>query len=295
MPHSSGGGSHGGGSHGGSHSSSHGGSGGSRSGISKTPYPGAKRYRYYRGGVERYIYSKTPPSEAFSPVRLLIGLVYLPFIFAVLSMLMPAYNTYFAKRDRTVIIKDEAACGIESDKALSETLEEFNKKTKVTPAIITISNETWQKNYSSLEDYAYDRYLAEFKDEMHWLIIYSRSEEDHVDWYWEGMQGDYTDPIITEKVSSIFRFTFQEELEKDSENIAQAFNKAFSKSCEETSKGNIFTRNPEVFMAIAVTAFLLFHAYFMLGLYNLKYRNAEPAPEEENLENYPDNNGFEHL
>ena len=120
---------------------------------------------------------------------------------------------------------------------------------------------------------------------MHWLIVYSQSDSDSTDWYWEGMQGDYTDSIINEKVCSVFRYTFQDELEKNKGELSSALDKAFTNAIEETSKSNFIKRNPQIIMAIAVSAFLIFHAYFMLGLNDLKYRNADPAPENE----------FEHL
>ena len=68
MPHSSGGGSHGGGSHhfSSSHSSSHrssSGGGSSRIRTSRTYFPGARRFVYYRNGVPNYVYSDTDLSK----------------------------------------------------------------------------------------------------------------------------------------------------------------------------------------------------------------------------------------
>ena len=34
------------------------------------------------------------------------------------------------------------------------------------------------------------------------------------------------------------------------------------------------------FSALFTLAFVAFHAYFMMGLYEWKYRKAEPAPED---------------
>ena len=64
MPHSGGGGSHSGGSHSSSHSSSshhysssHGSSSGSSRRTSSTPFPGAKRFLYYKDRTPHFIYA----------------------------------------------------------------------------------------------------------------------------------------------------------------------------------------------------------------------------------------------
>ena len=88
MPHSSGGGSHGGGSHGGSH-----GSRGS-SGFSSRPYPGARRYRYMHHGRPRYVYSRSDPSKAASPLRFLLILFYIPFLAAIFVPVKTGINSY---------------------------------------------------------------------------------------------------------------------------------------------------------------------------------------------------------
>ena len=257
--------------------------------MSTRPYPGARRYSYYHRGEKKYIYSRRDPSQAFSPIRLLIGLVYLPFLFAIFTIAQPIFNAQFGKHDTAIVIKDEINV-LKSD-ALDPVLEPFLKKTNVTPAVITVSNETWQRNYSNLEDYAFDRYLAEFNDEMHWLIVYSQPKDAgnnvrETDWYWEGMQGNDTDSVLNEKVTSAFRYTFQQELEQNGD-VTKALSKAFTAATEKAKKPNIF-ENMQFWFIIGMLAFICFHAYFMLGFNDLKYKNAEPAFEDEdNGDNVP--------
>ena len=86
-------------------------------------------------------------------------------------MLKPALKVLPKNYDHTIIIKDEANV-INDEAALKKELERFRDKTGVTPSVVTVHNETWA-NYGRLEEYAYDRYLREFDDEMHWLIVYS--------------------------------------------------------------------------------------------------------------------------
>lgn len=173
MPRSSGGGSRGGGSRGGgSRSRSHGGrhrSGSSIPPIRLTPYPGARRYRYYRGGRYHYFYTARQ-GKVFSPARLVLGFVYIPFLLPIGASLLASVSQYVVKNDAPIVIKDEANL-LEDDSGLENALSEFYEKTNITPAIITVNNESWQNNYSSLEDYAYDRYLIEFTDEMHCVFV----------------------------------------------------------------------------------------------------------------------------
>ena len=282
MPHSSGGGSHGGGSHGGSHhSGSHGGS--SRPSISSRPYPGARRYRYYRHGRYHYFYSSRK-GKIFSPARLLLGFVYLPFLIPVGSMLVTPIAKRFQKYDTRIIVKDEANV-IKDNSSLENALSDFYKKTHITPAVVTVHNESWQSNYSTLEDYAYDRYLAEFDDEMHWLIVYSEPtapDSTFNDWYWEGMQGDDTDGVLTTYVTGQFNMDFQERLEANSADLGTNLADSFNVATKLAKKPGILPPLHQIAPALFMLGFLLFHAYFMLGLNELKYRNAELDPDDPN-------------
>ena len=172
MPHSSGGGSHSGGSHSssGSHSS-HSSSGGGSSGgyhsnrrTSDKPFPGSKMYLYYQDRKPRFIYSN-----------------------------------YDLKNKKPDFVIEDNLDIFENEKNLKRSMKAFYEETGIVPAVITVKNEDWNKEYSSLEKYAYDEYVARFPDEAHWLIVYSEEIKDNGfnDWYWEGMQGDRTDPVLT--------------------------------------------------------------------------------------------------
>ena len=282
MPHSSGGGSHGGGSHGGgSHHSSSRGGGSSRPSISRQPYPGARRYRYYRHGRYHYFYSSRK-GKIFSPARLLLGFVYLPFLIPVGSLLITPIAKRFQKYDTRIIVKDEANV-IKDHSSLDNALSGFYQKTHITPAVVTVRNESWQSNYSSLEDYAYDRYLAEFDDEMHWLIVYSEPtapDEKFNDWYWEGMQGDDTDSVLTSYVTGQFNFDFQQRLEAGNTDLGKNLADSFNVATNLAKKPGILPPLSQIGPTLFMLGFLMFHAYFMLGLNELKYRNAELDPDD---------------
>lgn len=289
MPHSSGGGSHGGGSHGGG---SHGGSHGSgSSGVSRSYYPGSRRYRYHHRGTTRYIYSKTDPSKAFSVGRLLIGIFYIPFIAVSIGMISSQAKAMTPCSDKRIIIEDSA--GVVYDKEeLEQSLENFMDKSGVTPAVFTLNNENWMNSYNSLEDYAYDLYLSKFKDEKHWLIVYSTPvDRNSNDWYWEGMQGDDTDPVLTSNVTARFRMDLQSRLENGDGDAGGEIARSFDTITSMIKKPDLGSFLKAIGPGLGVLAFVIFHAYFMLGFNDLKYKDAVLDEDESIPDTIPTSSG----
>ncbi len=176
--------------------------------------------------------------------------------------------------NHNIVLKDEAGV-IDNEDELYKELERFMDKTGVTPSVVTIHNEEWE-NYYTLENYAYDRYLQEFDDEMHWLIVYSEPTEPDPrfnDWYWEGMQGDDTDPVITVDKANEFNRRLHGELEHGTE-FGTAVKTSFSEFTDNYSRSFDFE---QLFPGLFILGFVAFHAYFVLGFSELKYRNAVPA------------------
>ncbi|MBR6959117.1 MAG: hypothetical protein IKH76_01420, partial [Clostridiales bacterium] len=132
--------------------------------------------------------------------------------------------------DTKIVIDDRT--GILSpveEENLRDKFEVFQYKTNITPAMITVNNEDWNKNYTSLENYAYDLYVNTFDDESHWLFVYSQpvnKTSGFVDWYWEGMQGDLTDKILTPGKTTRFNNNVQRKLLKDDYTVGDAFAEA---------------------------------------------------------------------
>ena len=220
MPHSSGGGSHGGGSHGGG---SHGGSGPH---ISSHYFSGARRYRRYHTstGQEEYVYADRMPQKAGIGGIIFIGVMALIFTGAVSAgikndipkKLGAHYLDSPAVYDNIDVIKDEDA--------LLNTLNEYQELTGICPVIHTEYVDKWLDSYEDLESYTFDAYVDNFSDEEHFVIVYTIPREDaqlmkegviHIPNYaWEAVQGDYTDPILTETVFSKFANTVQDALER---------------------------------------------------------------------------------
>lgn len=286
MPHSSGGGSHGGGSHGGSH----GGSGGSPSGISNKYYPGSKRYVYYTNHKPEYIYSNSDPTKV--NIHTLIGAILTiammvliaPFmIIATLgTMGKPISDSY---SDKGVAIIDNA--GVLTDSAeLEEELNVFYEKTHISPTLVTVNNEDWQSHYTSLENYAYEWYVTHYDDESHWVIIYSQPVNPHPsfnEWYFEGMQGDDTDRILTSTITGKFNDeVYTHLLDTKDYSIADSFGAALHNQVNEKVLNPFAAFMQSVFVIIS---FLLFEGIFIAFLIYMtlpkkKYKNAMECPLE---------------
>ncbi len=289
MPHSSGGGSHGGGSHGGSHHSS-GSRGGSSRRVRSSYFPGARRFCYYSHHRPVYVYADHDITQTFSPANLIMILFYIPFFIGIFAMFGSAVHhpkKLADNYDTSIVIQDELGV-IDNQAMLQETLGQFYQKTGVTPAVVTVTNDEWLGKYDDLENFAYDKYVNLFDDEKHWLIVYSQPagtaaigrSDDFVDWYWEGMQGDDTDDIITEKKADVFTNNLQKYLTARSRySVGMAVNTAFNDITPSIMDTEIIWG--EIFMGLGMLAFIALHMCIMLGLTPKarKYRKATEIPQ----------------
>ena len=230
MPHSSGGGSHGGGSHGGSHGGS-----GSSSRISKTYFAGASRYIFYNNGTLDEVYANVDPKQNAKTGRVLlstvVGFIGVIYTIALLAGAFHNPSRMTTDYDTAIYISDGAhLMTVEEQGKLMTSLEKFQDETGITPCVMTVNNEAWEDR-SSLEQHAYDLYVERFKDEKHWLIVYSQPKNPDAsfnDWYWEGMQGNDTDGILTDSYTNRFNKSLQKKLLKESKySVGEAIGEAF--------------------------------------------------------------------
>jgi hypothetical protein len=279
MPHSSGGG---GGSFGGGGGSfdSGSGSGGSSYHTSENYFPGADRYVYYENGQPRYIYSNSDPAKGASKWRFLILLAYIPFFAFLFPLFSGVYNRPVrldTGYETSIVIEDNANVLGERDE-LDRTMKDFFDRTGISPALVTVNNEDWEGGiYGSLEEFAYDCYLDHFGDEDHWLIVYSEPEspEDGDKYYWEGMQGDNTDDLLSKDCRDIFNHNLNKHLaEGDRPDVAGSVVLAFD-SIESRIMKPYFNVRKAV-PAVLVLLFLLLHAFIMIKslLKMKKYKGA---------------------
>lgn len=289
MPHSSGGGSHGGGSHGGSHHSSHshGGSGRSSRHTRSTYFPGATRYVYYNHHRPVYVYADYDITEKRSPLRFLMLLFYLPFILFTFSMFAEAYHHPHKlpqNYDYKIVVEDKANV-LGNTAELRNSLVAFYNRTGISPAVITVENSDWQGIYSDLENYAYDLYVNHFADESHWLIVYSTpdgysSSDGFEDWYWEGMQGNDTDDVLTGSVTNSFNDELQKNLTARTRyTVSSAISTSFDDLTPTVMKSKV--NWTMLFTSIAILAFVCLHACLMIGINPKarKYAKAKPCSD----------------
>ena len=262
MPHSSGGGSHGGGSHhssggGSSHShSSGGGSGGSidftNTRVSNKPYRFCSTYCYYQNNKPVYIYAdygakdrKTSAGQIIG--KIIVWLLICPMFFItfiwMISGCINKPKKLSGKYDNTIIIEDNIDVISKSEeKELKSVLKDFYKKTGIVPAVVTVTNEEWQEDYNSMEAYAFADYLERFNDEKHWLIVYSEPEDpdpDFLDWRWEGMQGNDTDDILTNKKADEFTEELQKGFLKEDTSVGKALITSFENVSAKAMKTEV--------------------------------------------------------
>lgn len=220
MPHSSGGGSHSSGSF---HSSS---SFSSHSSSTKRPpikrrneyFPHSRRYVYYRHDGPHYIYVDRDIRQQDNKLSLksFIFLTIISVILIFISVMM-----FFSTKvtPSKVVTSDvpkivDSANLIEDETSLNKSINEFYELTGIPVVVKTTNNEEWINNYGDIENYAYEQYLIELDEEGGWLILYSEPKEkaDYNDWYWNGMQGNYTDDILTNSIVDEFNNNLNREL-----------------------------------------------------------------------------------
>lgn len=161
----------------------------------------------------------------------------------------------------------------------------FYNRTGISPAVITVENSDWQGNYSDLENYAYDLYVNHFADESHWLIVYSTpdgysSSDGFEDWYWEGMQGNDTDDVLTESVTNSFNDELQKNLTARTRyTVSSAISTSFDDLTPTVMKSKV--NWTMLFTSIAILAFVCLHACLMIGINPKarKYAKAKPCSD----------------
>ena len=302
MPHSGGGGSHSGGSHSSSHSSSshhHSSSGGSSSGSSRrtsyTPFPGAKRFLYYKDRTPHFVYANYDIRKK-NVVSMVLGIIIfsafmIPALFALIYGTKQAVNvpkklTYFEDRDKRpeYVIEDDLDV-LEDEKALKKSMKEFYETTGIVPAVITVENSEWKADYSNMEQYAYDQYVNRFHSaEVYVLIVYSSETKDDGfdDWHYEIMLGDDTEHIFTDKRTR----EFNEALNKRFlERSKYSVDDAIAKTLDEYRPKVMKTSFEPVSIIIWVIVFFVFAAcgvpFLIVGLKPEKipeeYKTAQPC------------------
>lgn len=294
MAHRSGGGSHHGGSHHHSSSSHHGGTGRSGPRRSRSYFSGARRYRYLdRRGNERFIYMDSTPQKTsvFGFITSLLFLI--PFLGIGIGTAVTAIGDMMPQKplDKSYVSPDTHiydVAGVMYDESdLEKALSRFEKKSGICPVVLTVDDEYWIRDYYQLDDFAYDYYVQTFDDEQHFLVVYSQPEgtadKDDVNWAWESIQGDETDPIITDRNAQKFEKKLQKCLENEELSIEEAMTEAFEDASEymPDTHFNIFRGGEMVSFSLLWNVIVLFTLYVIIS----SYRKSRIEYTEVPLEN----------
>lgn len=228
MPHSSGGGSSGGG---GTYSGSSSYGGGSSQRYSRTYFPDSDCYYYYdrRNRLVTYFVP-----HGFVPTGKPNFLIY---IFILIFMAVGGGTFFFSSYsnpkkldtnyDTTIVIQDNLnVINEHEEELLNSAFHTFVQKSGITPSLVTIDYNDWTGHYSTISDYAFDKYVSMFKDESHWLLVYSQKQEDK-NRIFEGMQGNDTDGVLTVYKTKEFNQNLYDYLSDSSLSVGQSIIKAF--------------------------------------------------------------------
>lgn len=245
MPHSSGGGSHSGGSHSGSgFSSSSSSSGGSSAKhIKHTSFPGARRYVYYENYRPVYVYADYDIRKGTASGKffsILGSAVSLLFGIMLLAMCYDKPQKMDTSPSYSCEIVDCAGVIDDADMVQS-AIDDFYDETGIPVEVMTVNNE---------------------------------------DWYWEGMQGNDTDDVLTESVMNSFNDELQKNLTARTRyTVSSAISTSFDDLTPTVMKSKV--NWTMLFTSIAILAFVCLHACLMIGINPKarKYAKAKPCSD----------------
>jgi hypothetical protein len=159
------------------------------------------------------------------------------------------------------------------DDELEQALEQFEEVSGICPVVYTVYNEDWINEYSDLESYTYSMYVDNYPDEQHFVIVYSIPEDqaeafasgelDVPDYAWEAVQGDETDPLLTEGTFRHFARKLQERFE-DGEDPGKAIAESFE-DITGSIDGTLNFRSPLDVISMVFNVMPLIIALLIMG------------------------------
>ena len=286
MPHGGGGGHSGGGSH---HSSHHGGSSGSQSHYSNRPFKNSRPFVYYMGYRPFIVYSdidprKSKPSIVFPMIIISFMAIIEPVMVFSSAYHSPKKNT--ASHDQALVIDDQTDVITDSEELeLKSIFTEFHEKTGVMPAIMTVNNSEW--SWSNLEDYAYSKYTAKWKDESHWLIVYSAKEgTEKTNWHYEIMQGYDSDDILYDSIKDRYFHPVLCDSLDGSFSVGESFVKAFNSLLPHLMEKDFYVDGESIFFTVLWESIILIAGFAVVRSFikEKAMTKAEPLPEGQSVE-----------
>ena len=185
-------------------------------------------------------------------------LFYLPFILFTFSMFAEAYHHPHKlpqNYDYKIVVEDKANVLVNTAE-LRNSLVAFYNRTGISPAVITVENSV----YSTPDGYS--------------------SSDGFEDWYWEGMQGNDTDDVLTKSVTNSFNDELQKNLTARTRyTVSSAISTSFDDLTPTVMKSKV--NWTMLFTSIAILAFVCLHACLMIGINPKarKYAKAKPCSD----------------
>ncbi|MDE6712451.1 MAG: hypothetical protein K2K20_01790, partial [Lachnospiraceae bacterium] len=181
---------------------------------------------------------------------------------------------------------------IDNKDSLEKVLQEFEDTTGISPYIKTVYFDEWIWYYDELWEYAYSEYLNTFDDEQHFLIVYSEPENaeelDFVDWFWEGIQGDETDPILTESKMERFNKDLQDNFLRNNISVGEAFEYTFGESLTYMmGRNDNDDASAMLLFGVVWNAFVLIFVVSMINSFIISRRDYQEVPMEGSSNTVP--------
>lgn len=278
MARSSGGGSRSSGSRSSSSSSSRSSSGHHRNShhhgriIRTTPFPGARKFVYYRKGQPNYVYSNIDLRELPDPKpRYILGLFYIPFVAAFGSFIGSAIHTPLEPMTEVstaaITLRDDANYfSAQEEEKLLTSITEFSQETGIVTQFVTVEWAEWKTKTRNFSEYALTKYYVDFSDEKGWLVAYSKEPQTasaYADFEWEGIQGDDTIDTL-DVVLEDFNNDVQTGLIHETQSPALVFATAFEEATQRFANQKLRIDFEEIIILLGPIAFLLVHAWVMI-------------------------------
>lgn len=260
--------------------------------TSDAPFPGARKFVYYRNGQPSYLYSNVDLRNVpDKKPRYFLGLFYIPFLLAFGSMTSEAISIPVDPMSTTssspIAIHDDADYfSTQEEQDLLNNITEFSQATGLVTQMVTVEWEEWQARANNFSEYALTRYYVEFSDEKGWLITYSEEPEGaatYADFEWEGIQGDETEKVL-DVVIDDFNSYVQAGLIHETKPPAAIFGSAFQRATDNFNNQKLQIRPEELLIVIGPLLFILFHASIMIFAgtkQKYKAKELEEVPAED--------------
>ena len=239
---------------------------------SDRPFPGARRFRYYRNGEKKYVYSNTDLTKKNDQKpRWFLILFYIPFIFGLFQAvkenpvvldIIPPLNSNSSYSETLIDDRQEILSEYDKEQML-KTMRQFKETTGVSIQLWTIPPMDWEHN-GAFRNYVLPAYSRAFDDETGWLIAYSETNGGLGEWYWEGVQGDDTIEVLDVFIDQFNDFFHQGLLADEDADLPGAFINSLDLAINIFENQERRIDKQSLLLLSAAGGFILLHASILI-------------------------------